>query len=54
MQASAAMKAQQPDIVVCYDFTPSSEDRTNHDREGYLYIDEGLELAPKEHCHDVL
>jgi len=54
MQASAVMQAQQSDIVVCCDFTPSSEDRTNHDREGYLHVDEGLELASKEGCHDVL
>ena len=45
MQASAVMRAQQPDIVVCCDFTPSSEDRANHDREGYLHVDEGSELA---------
>lgn len=45
MQASAVMKAQESDIVVWCDFTPFSEDRTNHDREGYLHVNGGLNLA---------
>jgi hypothetical protein len=54
MQASAVTIAGQSDVVLYCVFTPSSEYRTNHGREGYLHVGEGLELASKEGYHDVL
>lgn len=53
-RSSAVTKAQQSVVVVCCDLTPSSEGRTNHHLEGYLHVGEGLALASKEGCHDVL
>ena len=54
MQASAVTIAGQSDVVLYCSFTPSGAERTNHDLERYLHVDEGLELASKEDYHDVL